>query len=210
MPDLPYSLFLFASSETWLQSLSSFSFHHGCASWYRSVDNSRYYPIPFDDEPNITHPGTAISRSKPHSRRVGVAFPEYGLRTVSLLAKRLKSETPCLESRFPLPNPEFDRIFLCVDKGLNSFGQGTSNLIYSRLKNESSFSRENMIFKPEEFKSLLENMFLTSCKLFERALVKELVAEFDLKLESSFDIVGAICQARSSVSTGKELELIAR
>ena len=130
--------------------------------------------------------------------------------TVCHLAKRLKSETPCLESRFPLPNPEFDRIFQCVDKGLNSFGQGTSNLVYQRMESESNFPRGDTVFKPEVFKGLLEKMFVTGCKLFERALVKELAAEFDLKLENSFDVVGAICQAKNSVSVGEQAQLIAR
>jgi hypothetical protein len=109
-----------------------------------------------------------------------------------------------------LPNPEFDRLFHCVDRGLNSFGQGTSNLVFSRLEGENNFPREDTVYKPEEFKVLLEKMFITGCKLFERALVKELAAEFDLKLENSFDIVGAICQAKNSVTHGEGAQLIVR
>jgi hypothetical protein len=96
-----------------------------------------------------------------------------------------------------------------MDIGLDSFGQGTSKMIYLRFKKESNFSREDMVFKPEEFKEHLENMFETGNKLFERALVKELCSEFDLQTDDRFDIVGALVQAKNIALKNQENPIIA-
>jgi hypothetical protein len=82
-------------------------------------------------------------------------------------------------------------------------------MVYMRFKKESNFSREDTIFKPDEFKSHLENMFVTGCKLFERALVKELTTEFNLSTEDRFDIVGALVQAKEIAQKDPENLLIA-
>ena len=69
-------------------------------------------------------------------------------------------------------------------------------MIYTKLQSENHFARQDIIFKPEEFKMHLETMFQTSSKLFERSIVRGLNGQFKLDLQSSFDLVGAIHQAK--------------
>jgi hypothetical protein len=83
-------------------------------------------------------------------------------------------------------------------------GQATKTMIYSRMQSENHFARQDIIFKPEEFKMHLETMFQTSSKLFERSIVRRLVGQFHLDLQSSFDLVGAIHQAKELASRPRE------
>ena len=77
-------------------------------------------------------------------------------------------------------------------------------MIYLRLQSENKFSREDVIYRPDEFKSYLEGMFITGAKLFERTITKELAREFRLELISNFDLVGAIQGAKQVLSAPQE------
>ena len=99
---------------------------------------------------------------------------------------------------------QFAAIADCVDRALDSFGRGTRDMIYMRLQSENKFSREDVIYKPDEFKEHLELMFITGSKLFERTIARELAREFRMELNSNFDLVGAIQQAKGLLSTSQE------
>jgi len=88
-------------------------------------------------------------------------------------------------------------------------GQATKIMIYSRLQLENHFARQDIIYKPEEFKMHLDAMFQTSSKLFERSIVRGLIVQFKLDLQSSFDLVGAIHQAKERLSRPEEQFLLA-
>ena len=88
----------------------------------------------------------------------------------------------------------------CIDRALDSFGRGTRDMIYTRLQSESKFSREDVVFRPEEFKTYLEAMFVSGSKLFERTITKEIAREFRIELISNFDLVGAIEGAKQILS----------
>ena len=99
---------------------------------------------------------------------------------------------------------QFAAIADCVDRALESFGRGTRDMIYLRLQSESKFSREDVVYRPEEFKTLLEGMFVSGSKLFERTITKALAKEFQMVMDSNFDLVGAIQQAKGLLSTSQE------
>ena len=99
---------------------------------------------------------------------------------------------------------QFAAIADCVDRALDSFGRGTRDMIYMRLQSENKFSREDVVYKPDEFKAYLELMFITGSKLFERTIARELAREFQMQLNSNFDLVGAIQQAKEHLSAPQE------
>ena len=82
-------------------------------------------------------------------------------------------------------------------------------MIYSRMESENKFSREDTVYKPDEFKAHLEVMFITGSKLFERTITREIAREFRLELQNSFDLVGAIQQAKGRLSTAQEESILA-
>ena len=82
-------------------------------------------------------------------------------------------------------------------------------MIYMRLLSESKFTREDVIFRPEEFKVLLEGMFVSGSKLFERTITRELIREFRMELQSNFDLVGAIQGAKEILSAPQAQVVIA-
>ncbi len=90
----------------------------------------------------------------------------------------------------------YDSIFDCIDRGIDRFGIPTRLMIFTRLESECNFRREDTVFKPAEFKKYLETMFVTGSKLFERAIVQELSLQFNLELQSKFDLVDAIEQSK--------------
>ncbi|HXQ91797.1 MAG TPA: hypothetical protein VN739_02230 [Nitrososphaerales archaeon] len=104
---------------------------------------------------------------------------------------------------------EFESILDCIDISLDSLGQATKNMIYVKLQKDNHFGRLDIIYKPEEFKAHLETMFTTSSKLFERSIVRGLIRQFDLDMENSFDLVGAIHQAKEVLSRPREEPIIA-
>ena len=112
-------------------------------------------------------------------------------------------------SSFLLGIHEFEDIAKCIDQALDKFGLGTRNMIYLRLKSESNFSRDDITYRPEEFKRLLEIMFPTGSKLFQRTIVKEIAGVYGTKLESNFDLVGAIQQAKTLFSSKASTTILA-
>jgi hypothetical protein len=103
---------------------------------------------------------------------------------------------------------QFELILDCIDVSLDSLGQATKNMIYVKLQKENDFGRQDIIYKPEEFKAHLETMFTTSSKLFERSIVRGLIRQFDLELENSFDLVGAIHQAKEVLTRPREQSIV--
>ena len=103
---------------------------------------------------------------------------------------------------------QFESILDCIDVSLDSLGQATKNMIYAKMQSQNHFARQDIIFKPEEFKMHLETMFETSSKLFERSIVRGLVRQFELNLQTNFDLVGAIHQAKEVLSRPREEELV--
>jgi len=77
-------------------------------------------------------------------------------------------------------------------------------MVYLKLQSDSQFARQDVIFKPEEFKIHLESIFQTGSKLFERSIVRELRNQFDLDLQNSFDLIGAIQQSKEIVTRSPE------
>jgi hypothetical protein len=99
----------------------------------------------------------------------------------------------------------YDSIYECIDRGLDKIGGlPTRLMIFTRLEAESNFNRQDTVFKPAEFKKHLEMMFVTGSKLFERAIVQELVSEFKLDLQSKFDLVDAIEQSKIRIGMLQE------
>jgi len=103
---------------------------------------------------------------------------------------------------------QFESILDCIDVSLDSLGQATKNMIYAKMQSQNHFARQDIIFKPEEFKMHLETMFETSSKLFERSIVRGLVMQFELNLQTNFDLVGAIHQAKEVLSRPHEEQLV--
>jgi hypothetical protein len=78
-----------------------------------------------------------------------------------------------------------------------------------KMQSENKFTREDTIYKPEEFKTHLEGMFITGSKLFERSITREIAREFRMELQNSFDLVGVIQQAKEILSAPREQNLLA-
>ena len=68
------------------------------------------------------------------------------------------------------------------------------------MRDESNLTREDIAIKPREFKEHLDSMFGPGAKLIERSIAIQISERFKLKLRSSFDLVGAIDGARSTLS----------
>ena len=82
-------------------------------------------------------------------------------------------------------------------------------MIYTRLQTENKFSREDVVYKPDEFKLHLEGMFVTGSKLFERSITREIAREFRMELQNNFDLVGAIQGAKEILSAPQMQTVIA-
>jgi hypothetical protein len=104
---------------------------------------------------------------------------------------------------------QFAPIADCIDRALDGFGRGTRDMIYMRMQTENKFTREDTIYKPDEFKTHLEGMFVTGSKLFERSITREIAREFRMELQSNFDLVGAIQGAKEILSAPQAQAVIA-
>ncbi len=82
-------------------------------------------------------------------------------------------------------------------------------MIYMRMQSENKFTREDTIYKPDEFKTHLDDMFVTGSKLFERTITREIAREFRLELQNNFDLVGAIQGAKGRLSASQEERILA-
>lgn len=92
-----------------------------------------------------------------------------------------------------------EAILSCVDRGLAAFGSDFKRVVYWRFSSICGKSRNDIIAKPEEFQTFLQNTFGRGAKVIEREIVGEIGLECNLSLQDPFDIVKAIQHAKNQL-----------
>ena len=96
-----------------------------------------------------------------------------------------------------------EKILVCIDAGIDVFGDTVKNVIYWRLKTLSGLDRKDIVKKPEIFSQCLRDFFGERAFNVEAAIVASILGTFhvtDVALSDSATraIVGARKLAQSS------------
>jgi hypothetical protein len=107
-----------------------------------------------------------------------------------------------------LATGEFESILSCIDRGLGVYGKSVTSVVYWSFREKYLMSREDIVERPELFKSLLQNMFGAGGKCIERAIVREIKEMFRLDLVNFFDIPEAIRKAKEHLVITQRQNLV--
>ena len=110
------------------------------------------------------------------------------------------------------PISQLEPILVCVDQGFRWFGQNVQKEIYTKLRWDFGFSRQDIPVRPEVFFKCLEKFLGPGSKCVERAVLQELKSEFQLKDMKATDVIGAIQRVKQQLlsNSGDHRNPIAR
>jgi len=93
---------------------------------------------------------------------------------------------------------EYD-LLQCIDRGMERFGSYLKQTIYWRMTILYGSQREAVITNPEIFAKTIEEISDGSSVKIERSIIREIRKVFDLPVQDSETLCGAIAAARKQV-----------
>ncbi len=89
------------------------------------------------------------------------------------------------------------KICQCIDRALDTFGEGVKRSLYYQMERKYHLSREILATKPEVVIELLRLILgPTGSSLIERLVVREIRIAFDLKLGGNSTLTDVMKEAR--------------
>jgi len=97
------------------------------------------------------------------------------------------------------------KISQCIDKALDTFGEGVKESLYYQIKKQYNVPREQFVSRPAEIIEDLEK-FLgpTGSKFIEKLVVREIGKSFGLKFDENTSLSTAINEARNKFLNGAD------
>ena len=92
-------------------------------------------------------------------------------------------------------NREFVR---CLEQGLRRYDERLSWVVFSKFEKDYALSREDIIQKPELFSKTIRQIFRFGSTYVEKALVKELRNEVQLRDRDYSGLADAILEIKQS------------
>lgn len=94
------------------------------------------------------------------------------------------------------PASSEQEILACVDRGLESVGCHTKNVVYWHLERIGHIKKFEIVDKPIKFVQGLRNLYRESSSGVENAILQQINRRFNLNYSIGADLVAAIFQAR--------------
>ena len=95
------------------------------------------------------------------------------------------------------PASSEQELLTCIDKGLESVGYRTKNVVYWHLERIGHISKFEIVEKPTKFVKALRTLYRASSAGVENAILQQINTRFNLNCSIGTNLVAAIFQAKS-------------